>query len=379
MAPALPRSPSLVAVAARWEFFGKGNSMYRFIHTARERGARTAFTLIELLVVIAIIGILIALLLPAVQKVREAAQRLQCKNNLKQIGIALHAYHDREGSFPPGYVSGVYTSSGDPADDSGPGWGWAAHLLPDLEQGNIWRQIQFDKDIKDPANAAVRMQPVKVFLCPSDPGFKTPMSSPDGTTFTVDILNDSAPNYTTPVLDSAGRPVQVAHSSYVAIFGNPEITLDPGFLLGPPAYPERAVEHRGVFYRNSNIRIADITDGLSNTFFIGERSSNLAYATWVGSVTGGQVPPKLPDVTSFGPEGAPVLCLGHTGDKSDVPPHTPNSPVNHVDDFWSRHIQGVNFLFGDGSVHVIDDRIDPVAYWALGTRAGGETANPPDY
>ena len=94
-----------------------------------------------------------------------------------------------------------------------------------------------------------------------------------------------------------------------------------------------------------------MTDGTSNTLFVGERSSNLAYGTWTGSVTGGQVPPKIPDLFSFGPEGtAPILILGHTGDASDVPPHTPNSPVNHVDDFWSRHPLGVNFLFVDGSV-----------------------------
>ena len=85
------------------------------------------------------------------------------------------------------------------------------------------------------------------------------------------------------------------------------------------------------------------------------------------------MPPKIPDPYGFGPEGAPVLCLGHTGDASDVPPHTPNSPVNHVDDFWSRHTSGVNFLFVDGSVRSINDSINPMVWWALGTRAGGET------
>jgi prepilin-type processing-associated H-X9-DG protein len=169
-----------------------------------------------------------------------------------------------------------------------------------------------------------------------------------------------------------GNPVQVAHSNYVGIFGNPEITPDPGFLLPDP---QRSLAHRGMFYRNSNIRIADVTDGTSNTLFVGERSSNLAYATWTGAVTGGQVPPKMPDKYNYGPEGAPVLVLGHTGDASDVPPHTPNSPVNHVDDFWSRHSQGVNFLFVDGSVRNINDQINPAVWWALGTRAGGESVS----
>src|SRR5213592_4837330 len=129
---------------------------------SRLRIARSGFTLIELLVVIAIIAILIAMLVPAVQKVREAAARTECRNNLKQIGLALHGYHNRMASFPPGYVSSVGANG--PADDQGPGWGWAAFILPDLDQGNLYQQISFNKDISDPANAAVRMTTLAVFL-----------------------------------------------------------------------------------------------------------------------------------------------------------------------------------------------------------------------
>ena len=319
---------------------------------------RQGFTLVELLVVIAIIGILVALMLPAIQAARETARRAQCRNNLRQIGVALHNFHDSQRSFPPGYVSTV--GPGGPADDRGPGWGWGAAILPQLEQSGLNSQILFDKDIADPANAAARMTSLPVFLCPSNGG---------NPYFTVDLLNDSTPGYSTPLKDANGNPVQVAHSNYVGIFGNPEITPDPGFLS---LAPDRSSAYRGMFYRNAKVRFADVTDGTSTTLFVGERSSNLAYATWTGAVTGGQVPPKIPDAYGYGPEGAPVMILGHSGDASDVPPHTPNSPVNHVDDFWSQHAQGVNFLFVDGSVRNISDSINPQVWWALGTRAGGE-------
>src|ERR1700733_5001699 len=105
---------------------------------------QVGFTLIELLVVIAIIAILIALLVPAVQKVREAAARIQCTNNLKQVGLALHSYHGVYKQFPPGYVDGNTTPTNTPDNDIGPGWGWASFLLPYLEQGNVFSQINFN-------------------------------------------------------------------------------------------------------------------------------------------------------------------------------------------------------------------------------------------
>jgi prepilin-type N-terminal cleavage/methylation domain-containing protein/prepilin-type processing-associated H-X9-DG protein len=269
---------------------------------------RRGFTLIELLVVIAIIAVLIGLLLPAVQKIRESASRLQCHNNLKQIGLALHNYHDTYKRFPPGYTSGVARDG----SELGPGWGWAAHIFDQIEQGNLKKQIRFDLEIGHALNAAARVQGVPLLLCPSD---------------------DQVGTFTT-----AGRRVTLAHANYVGMFGNNEIEDDPG-------------AGNGIFYRNSKVKIGQITDGTSNTLMVGERSSNLALVTWAGSVPGA--------------DEAPALVLGSAD-------HTPNDPHAHREDFWSRHTQGVNFLFADGSVHNINNSINPLVWQALATRNGRE-------
>ncbi len=287
---------------------------------------RHAFTLIELLVVIAIIAILIGLLLPAVQKVRESAARAKCQNNLKQIGLAFHNHELTVGRLPPGYSSKVAADG----SDTGPGWGWASHLLPYVEQEALFRQIDFKKGIEDAAHVGVRAQPLSVFRCPSD--------NPPGDTFTT-----------------AHVPVTVAFASYCGMFGTSEVSENPG-------------SGEGVLFRNSRLRTVDIRDGSSNTIVVGERSSTHVLGTWVGAVTGAEVESQMPEEHDEHEEdehehehehGAPALILGHTGLASEG--HTPNNPTNHIDDFTSAHELGVNFLFGDGSVRFLTNTLDPKA------------------
>lgn len=277
------------------------------------RSDRRAFTLVELLVVIAIIGVLVAMLLPAVQMAREAARRTHCKNNVKQIGLALHLYHDVHKVLPPGWLADV--------PDGEPGWGWAAFTLPFMEQNNLYEgQIDTTEHIDEPSNAVARNTVVDTFICPSDP----------------------YPNRF--MLTSLHTPLfEIAKSNYVGVLGTLEIA----------DYPSNG---DGVFYHNSSTRFADITDGLSNTMIVGERCSRLGYSTWVGMV--------------HGADDAMARIVGITD-------HTPNHPSAHFDDFSSQHTNGAHFLMGDGSVARIDDTIDFTVYQGLATRGGGEVVQIP--
>ncbi len=299
------------------------------------RKNRWGFTLIELLVVIAIIAILIGLLLPAVQKVREAAARMSCSNNLKQIGLAMHSYHDAMTHLPAGYVDGNTNASSTAAFDIGPGWGWATYLLPYLEQNNIANQISFSQPI---GNSPIRTQFIKTFLCPSD---------------------QRLPNLGFTVYNTN---VQVAQANYVACIGTLETSPNPG-------------QNTGAFFRNSQTTFAAITDGLSSTILAGERSTNHSLATWTGAVTGGLVPALMapgppPNDPYSQAETAQALILSH-GNRLHVP--SADFPVWDADTFYSQHTpKGGNFLFGDGSVHYLNSAINGITFEYMCTIAGGE-------
>jgi prepilin-type N-terminal cleavage/methylation domain-containing protein/prepilin-type processing-associated H-X9-DG protein len=338
------------------------------------RISRRGFTLIELLVVIAIIAILIGLLLPAVQKVREAAARSKCTNNLKQIGLALHSYHDAKQQFPPGYVDGNTDPTSTPDNDVGPGWGWASFILPYLEQNSVYSQINFSQPVGSGVNAQVSQTSLSVFLCPSDPY-----------------------DQVMPIYDSSfGSPIAtVAHGNYVGCNGWEECFSNAGGAgdgSGADGISGGLGQNgNGLFYRNSKSTFASVADGLSNTIIAGERSANHSPSTWTGAVTGGRCPAWMASqpwtVPYTPPAGAPDTGNGTAYDSADFDEalvlahcnatHLPNAdfPIYDPDTFYSMHRNGANFLFGDGSVHFLTSSVDPNVYQYLATIAGGEVSN----
>jgi len=315
--------------------------------------ARHGFSLIELLIVIALLAVVVGLLVPAVQKAREVANGNACQNNLRQIGLAMHHYQDGQGCLPAGYVASLPYVDG--ASDTSPGWAWPALILPYMEQGNLADSIDFSLPIADPKNGLAVKTFVKAYLCPSDVWFEDPFTITDA--------------FSTPICS-------VAPMSYAACCGN-----DNSDTTGASG--------NGVFYRNSHVRLTDISDGTSATIMVGERAWSCANGIWAGAITGGvmargKMNPCLPIVpgASF---PAPTLVLSHA--------HLNNAQFDAdgsagMDDFSSRHAGGSNFLFADGSVHFIrnvpadnpDGSYTPegVIFQALGTRAGGEVV-PPDW
>jgi len=283
------------------------------------------FTLIELLVVISIIGVLIALLLPAVQAAREAARRVQCTNNLKQIGLAFHNYHDAHSTLPPGYTYLLGYSTG--------GFGWASMILPYMEQTPVFNAINFNLPAWSSQNSTACTQSLNSYQCPTD--------------YTV----------TKGYLEREG--FRYAKSSYVACFGPTDMDLTPE-------------DRKGLFSRNSRTRFADVTDGLSQTLAAGERT-NAVYLTVIGSSNHFDLETVWPGAIKENPTD------DHAHTTLFQSAYLINNPNFNDRSSMSYHPGGSNYLFGDGSVKFLKLSIDLGVYQSLGSRAGGEVVGSDQY
>ena len=287
------------------------------------RLSRRGFTLIELLVVIAIIAILIGLLLPAVQKVRNAAARMKCGNNLKQIGIALHVYHDKNGSFPK-------------AGDSDTQLSWHVYLLPDIEQGNLFDQFSF---AKNGYNSTGKNQPfgatlITTYQCPAAQNVSKDKSKYD---FAADEVNGQTP-YTTHYYGVTGPGGGSSNPN------NPATAQPYGVVTGSAGSGSDAasIASDGIFQPKDMIKFKDVSDGLSNTLMVGEMSwfnpaDGTRYRTWVRGTD-----------SAWAYSGARNVTKGIN--RWTVYPYM-DMPMG------SQHPGGTNFLFGDGGVRFLTDGI----------------------
>ncbi len=312
----------------------------------RRIGNRTGFTLIELLVVIAIIAILIALLLPAVQQAREAARRTQCKNNLKQIGLAMHNYHDTHNTFPPGYIAKIpqnITSSERSL------WSWGAFILPLIDQGPLYNNLQvgnalLDQQLATPAGLAALQTPLPAFRCASDTGpnlnnFNDALS--DTPTATTNLYNRNLTS------DGTNR-IPIALSNYVMVANPSDSTTPPAFFTqyGPP---------KGVGFQNSKINFRDITDGSSNTLLVGERAWRFDDLTvGAGNALGFSAATCDPGGSWNVKSGQlAAIAIAYDGINYSV-----TNRVHQTRGFSSNHVGGAHFVLCDGSVRFISENID---------------------
>ncbi|MES2788429.1 MAG: DUF1559 domain-containing protein [Planctomycetota bacterium] len=312
--------------------------------------AHRAFTLIELLVVIAIIAVLIALLLPAVQQAREAARRTQCKNQLKQVALAVHNYHDAQSCIPPGQIRISFATA-----PKFRGWTMYVQILPYMDQAPLYNRWNFN-DPLDNETTGNTSYILPVLNCPSDIVPQNPFVKPSGVKYAITSYGGNGGTQSHPPAATSGN----------GIFAG----LGPA--TGVPSY--------GV------IRIRDVIDGLSNTLLFGERShkdSNFdsfssaggglnpmtAWGQWAAS--GGQY--ALSDVTlsSWAPINYdyPYQAGGPGGGGTfDAQPES----ILRVNAFGSLHTGGANFAMADGSIRFISENIYQQTLVSLSTRAGGE-------
>jgi len=340
---------------------------------------RRAFTLVELLVVIAIIGVLVALLLPAVQAAREAARRVHCQNNLKNIALACLNYESAKGELPPGSVNTKIKQ--------GSGLGWPVHILPYLEQSTVSEEALaiYKKNFNAYGSAMDELNKLlpPMYLCPSDPELAQQREKYGN----ADRRAMSYAGVSGSYYSRTGICPTTRTGSHYCVWGNPS----PTNIFGPNNYD-------GLLIMDWSVPLKQVTDGTSKTFLIGERNYQIRTwmigAYWVGVTD----PPNVrgqPATTPIGPQSSTAFfacknlsdkvslnhdpyqgCyIGHDnskGDRPKVPSSTPRTiPVNDLP-FASFHSGGVNFSFGDGGVRFTRDDMDVDLYLALGSRNGDE-------
>ncbi|MDB5390276.1 MAG: hypothetical protein JWM11_5922 [Planctomycetaceae bacterium] len=309
------------------------------LQSRRAKPRKVGFTLIELLVVIAIIAVLIALLLPAVQQAREAARRSQCKNNLKQLGLALHNYHDSLRAFP----INLYGGYGDTASVGGytqtsKSWGWPVHLLPYLDQAPLYTICNPGANTLATSGQIATVIPV--FVCPSDPGGTTEL---ENNTYITGGVTCAVLNYK-GVMGSDWD--WGAYVNNVVTVGGDSFCANNGLLYT-------------LDYRDCK-KISRITDGLSNTMMLGETVSNKNFAA----------DPNGPGNNWM---NAASTCATTAVPLNSFSFNTPSSFTwDQRWSFGSAHVGGAHFVMGDGAVRFISTNISLVTYRGLSTLAGGE-------
>ena len=308
---------------------------------------RRGFTLIELLVVIAIIAVLIALLLPAVQQAREAARRSQCKNNLKQMGVAMHNYHEAFNLFPPGFVSKTPpTGSANSTEISM--YSWGAFLLPYLDQAPLYSTLRVGNVLLETnlsnGNLAALQSPMPVFRCASDVG-------PALNNFDDAASDSAAANanvYVGFVSATGSDRIAIATSNYVMV-------ANPSDSTTPPVYAAQYGPALGIGFINSNISMKDITDGSSNTLMIGERAWRFNNLT----IGAGNAIGFSASVNASG-SNMRTAMLAALGIGYDGINYSATNRVHQRRGFSSNHTGGAHFVLGDGSVRFISQNIDYV-------------------